>query len=248
MVSVLLAVPALFLALLRAIPGFDLQWFWPDSHLVVVSAIAACALFVAAVAVLSATHSPQSGVVWLGLGCSIVGVFMLGHGLTTPGALHQPTNEWVARLPYFAMAGFATCLVIAGTHADRAVNRCVGGHPLLTVMLVMTPATIFVAQVVVDPSSLHGTSAYRHENTVFAFASTAIILGLAVVLWRHGKRWHLGKDPIQLALVLAADMSIAAVVAFEHGKFTHLSWWDYQAMRTGSWAIGMIPAPAGFSP
>ena len=227
MVFVLLALPTGFLALLRAIPGFDLQWFSPDSHLAVVSAIAACALFVASVAVVSATHSPQSGVVWLGLGCSLVGVFMLGHGLTTPGAIHQPMNQWVSRLPYFAMAGFASCLVVAGTRSDRTVNRWVGRHPLLTVMLVMTPATLFVSKVVADPSSLHGASPFAHENTLLAFASAAIIAGLLVVLWRHGKRWHLGKDPIQLAIVLAAGMSVAAVIAFEHGKFTHLSWWDY---------------------
>jgi HD-GYP domain-containing protein (c-di-GMP phosphodiesterase class II) len=229
MVLVLLALPTVFLAFLRAVPGFDMQWFSPDSHLVVVSAIAACALFVAAVAVVSATHSPQSGVVWLGLGCSMVGVFMLGHGLTTPGAIHQPMNQWVSRLPYGAMAGFAACLVVAGTRSDRRINRWVGRHPLLTVMLVMTPATMFVALVVDEPSSLHGSTAFSNENTVLAFVSTAIIAGLLVVLWRHGRRWHLGKDPIQLAIVLAAGMSVAAVVAFEHGKFTHLSWWDYHA-------------------
>ena len=39
-VLALLALPTAFLVLLRAVPGFDLQWFSPDSHLVVVSAIA----------------------------------------------------------------------------------------------------------------------------------------------------------------------------------------------------------------
>ncbi len=48
-------------------------------------------------------------------------------------------------------------------------------------------------------------------------------------MWRHGRRWHLGKDPIQLALVLAATMSVAAILSFEHGKFAQLSWWDYHA-------------------
>jgi HD-GYP domain-containing protein (c-di-GMP phosphodiesterase class II) len=34
---------------------------------------------------------------------------------------------------------------------------------------------------------------------------------------------------VQFAVVLAAAAAIAAVTAFEHGKFGHLSWWDYHA-------------------
>ena len=52
-VVVLLIAPSLFLAFLRMFPGFDARWFSASGHMVVVSAIAACALFVAAVAVVS---------------------------------------------------------------------------------------------------------------------------------------------------------------------------------------------------
>ena len=39
-----------------------------------------------------------------------------------------------------------------------------------------------------------------------------------------------GHDTVQLAIMLAAAMSVAAVFSFEHGKFTaKLSWWDYHA-------------------
>jgi HD-GYP domain-containing protein (c-di-GMP phosphodiesterase class II) len=31
----------------------------------------------------------------------------------------------------------------------------------------------------------------------------------------------------QFAVVLAATAAIAAIIAFEHGKFQHVSWWDY---------------------
>lgn len=228
-VVVLLAAPTGFLVFLRSLPGFDVRWFSPDGHLIVVSAIAACALFVAAVAVVSATQTPQPGVVWLGLGCSMVGLFMVGHGLTTPGALHQPMNMWVARLPYAAMAGFAACLFVAGGSQEQRRNRWVSRHPLATVMVPMLPSSIFVAAVVEDPSRFHGNAPVAHENVYFAALSTLVICCLLVVMWRHGRRWHLGKDPIQLALVLAAAMSVAAVLSFEHGKFTKLSWWDYHA-------------------
>ena len=228
-VLVLLAAPTAFLVFLRAVPGFDLKWFSPDGHLVMVSAIAACALFVAAVAVVSATQTKQSGVVWLGMGCSFVGLFMVGHGLTTPGAMHQPMNLWVARLPYLALGGFAICLLVAGGPQHGRLNRWVGHHPLIAVLTPMVPATLLVAAVVADPSRLHGLAPIAHENLAFACLSTFLICCLFVVMWRHGRRWHLGKDPIQLALVLAATMSVAAILSFEHGKFTQLSWWDYHA-------------------
>ncbi len=227
LVVVLLAVPTALLVFLRVFPGFDPSWFSPSGHMVMVSAIAACALFVAAVAVVSATQTPQSGVVWLALGCSFVGVFMVGHGLSTPGALHHPANTWVGRLPYAALAGFAVCLLLAGHRQDRGLNRWVGRHPLIAVMTPLVPATVFVAAVVVDPTRFHGDSRFPHENAILGLVSATIIALMLVAIWRHGRRWHLGKDPVQLALVLAAAMSVGSVLSFEHGKFAQLSWWDY---------------------
>ena len=136
---------------------------------------------------------------------------------------------WVGRLPYIALAGFAACLLVAGRPQDRGVNRWVGRHPLIAVLTPMVPATAFVAAVVDDPSRFHGATPFANENTWLAILSTAIIASLLVAILRHGRRWHLGKDPVQLALVLAATMSVAAVVSFEHGKFAQLSWWDYHA-------------------
>lgn len=221
-------------------PGFDARWFSASGHMVVVSAIAACALFVAVVAVASATHTPQSGVVWLALGCSLVGLFMVGHGLSTPGALHHHTgNMWVARLPYAAMSGFAVCLLVAGRPQDRGLNRWVGRHPLIAVLTPMVPAMAFVTAVIGDPSRFHGSTPFANENMWFTLVSAATIACLLVSIVRHGRRWHLGKDPVQLALVLAAAMSVAAVVSFEHGKFAQLSWWDYHAYLFAGFAAAV---------
>jgi HD-GYP domain-containing protein (c-di-GMP phosphodiesterase class II) len=230
LVIAMLAAPAGFLMFLRTFPRFDPTWFSSNGHLVVVSAIAACALFVAVVAVVSATQSPQAGVVWLALGCSFVGVFMLGHGLSTPGAMHHhAANQWVGRFPYMAITGFAVCLVVAGRRQDRGVNRWVGNHPLISVMVPLAAATLFVTDVFVHPTRFHGGSRIPHENTLLAILSTTLIACLLMAIWRHGRRWHLGKDPVQRALVLASGMSIGAVLSMEHGKFAQLSWWDYHA-------------------
>jgi HD-GYP domain-containing protein (c-di-GMP phosphodiesterase class II) len=229
LVACLLLVPMAVLAILRSSPGIDLQWFSPDGHLVVVGGIALCALIVACVAVSAALRQPQPGLVWLGLGCSSVGLFMLGHGLTTPGVLGQPQNLWIARLPYAAIGMFAICLFVAGRNPDRGLNAFVARHPLAVIVGPIGAMGVFTGIVVTDPIRLHGATPFAHENDVFALVSTAIVLLLLVVVWRHGRRWHLGHDTMQLALLLAATMSIAAVFAFEHGHFARLSWWDYHA-------------------
>jgi hypothetical protein len=164
----LLALPSCFLVFLRSIPGFDVRWFSASGHLVLTSAIALCALFVAVVAVVSATRCPQSGVVWLALGCSFVGLCMLGHGLCTPGTMDHPSNQWIGRFPLVALAGFALCLFIAGRPQDRGLNRWVGHHPLLTVLVPIVPASLFVAAVVTGPTRFHGGSPIVAENTLKA--------------------------------------------------------------------------------
>ncbi|MGH9134855.1 MAG: HD-GYP domain-containing protein [Ilumatobacteraceae bacterium] len=229
LIIVLLLVPMGVLALLRVLPGIDKRFYSPDSHLVVVSAIAACALIVATTSAIAAVRVPQPGVAWLGLGCAAVGVFMLGHGLVTPGVLGQPMNRWVGRLPYAAMATFALCLFIGGQRADRGINRWVSRHPLLTLFVPISTVSAFVAVVVADPLVFGGSAPFAHENGILAVVSAFVVALLVCVIWTHGRRWQLGHDTVQLAILLAAAMSIAAIFSFEHGRFAQLSWWDYHA-------------------
>jgi hypothetical protein len=225
----LLIVPLGVLALLRTTPAVDLRWYSPDGHLVVVTGIALCALVVSCVTVSATLRQPQPALVWLGLGCAAVGVFMLGHGLTTPGVLGQSGNLWVARLPYAALGVFAACLFTAGRSPSHGVNRWVARHPLAMIAGPIGMMSGVTLVVVSDPHRLHGATPFANENGVLAALSTLIVMLLLAVVWRHGRRWHFGHDTMQLAILLAAAMSIAAVFSFEHGKFARLSWWDYHA-------------------
>jgi len=91
-----------------------------------------------------------------------------------------------------------------------------------------------------DPTRFHGVTTYSRENRFFAFVSAAIIAAMLVVMWRHVRRWHLGKDPMQLALVVAAAMSIASVLSFEHGKFARVSWWDYHGYLLVGFGLAVV--------
>ena len=68
---------------------------------------------------------------------------------------------------------------------------------------------------------------------------------LISVIWTHGHRWQLGHDTVQLAILLAAAMSIAAVFSFEHGRFAQVSWWDYHAYLLAGFgaAVYAVAAP-----
>ena len=221
--------PLAILLLLRAVPSLDLAWFSARGHLVAVGGIAAMALVSAAVALATAARSGQPNVIWLGIGCVAVGAAMLGHGLTTPTVLHPGGNEWVGRLPYVAMCTFALCLAAAGRPPSSRLHRVVGRWPLAA-MAVPTVAIIGLVTVVsVEPHALFGAQALRGEEDALDAATVLSVVLLAAVVRTHWRRWHLGHDVVQFAIVLAATASIAALLAFQHGVRGQISWWDYHA-------------------
>ena len=111
--SALLVPPGTLLLLLRMVPALDLVLRSAVGHLLVVSAISACALAVAVAAAAAAGRSGDGSLVLLALGCLGVGFLMLAHGLVTPGIGGRPVNPWVGRLPVLAITAFAACLAAA---------------------------------------------------------------------------------------------------------------------------------------
>ena len=223
----LLLAPMAVLVCLRVFPGLDLRWFSAQGHLLAVSGIAVCALAAAAAALMTARRSGQPNVAWLGVGCVSVGLTMLGHGLTTPGVFDRPMNMWVSRLPYLGMCGFAVCLFGAGRSPKWWLNRFIRRHPTVSIAVPTGAITALVVAVSINPLALGGGRPYAWEESAFDIVSALVIILLLVVIRNHWMRWHLGYDVVQFAIVLAAASAIAALFAFEHGKFGQISWWDY---------------------
>jgi HD-GYP domain-containing protein (c-di-GMP phosphodiesterase class II) len=217
------------LVLLRVDTSLDVRWFSAYGHLVVVSAIAACALLIAAVASATAVRTRKAAVVWLGCGCMVVGIAMLGHGLTTPGVWGRGPNVWVGRLPYLAMASLSLGLAGASTSPSRRLNRLIARHPLAAIAVPACPTAALTIAVVADSQLLSGTAPLPHEGLVFDVLSLVSGALLLPVIATHWRRWQLGHDIVQLAIVFASAMCIAALTAFELGVFAQLSWWDYHA-------------------
>ena len=226
---VLLTVPVVALLLLRSTGSVNVALRSAEFHLAVVGAIAACALVVAILAVAAAVRSSQPGPVLLGIGCSGIGVLLLAHGLTTPGVLGQPFNQWVGRLPYLAMLVFASMLVAANGRPDRGIRRVAAHRPAALSLLSFALFATLGSWVVLDPHALAGSQPIPNEENLRDGVAVAVGLLSLRSAWVHWHRWQLGRDVLHFALVLASTMTIAAITALEHGEFPRLSWYDYHA-------------------
>jgi HD-GYP domain-containing protein (c-di-GMP phosphodiesterase class II) len=124
------------------------------------------------------------------------------------------------------MAVFAAGLFLAGLGVDHRLNRWVGRHSsgfVIAMLVVMGAATVVV---VLDPTIVPVTTWEEDALDVL----TAVTIGLSLVtMYTHWQRWQLGRDSVQLALVFAGAMTIAATISLQHGRFGQLSWWDYHA-------------------
>ncbi|MPY94222.1 MAG: hypothetical protein GEV08_14520, partial [Acidimicrobiia bacterium] len=126
--------PLLVLVALKRAQAVDLVLRSASFHLVVVSAIAACALVVAVVAGRAGARLSHAGPVWLALGCLCVGLLMVAHGLSTPGVLGRPANQWVGRGPYLAITLFGIALVLASRPRNAATSRLAARRPRLVLL------------------------------------------------------------------------------------------------------------------
>ncbi|HEY7399478.1 MAG TPA: HD domain-containing phosphohydrolase [Actinomycetota bacterium] len=241
LLSALLLAPAGLLWLARAIPALDPIFESPVFHIYVVSAIAGCALLVALATSAFAARDGRSAPILLAIGCIAVGFMMLAHGLTTPGILGRPLNMWVGRLPVLALATFALCLA-AAARTDGIVSRVVATSPRAALWLPMATIALLSLAIAIDPTSFAGTAPIPGETQLRSIILGASAIILLLVGAHHWRRWRLGRDRIELALVLASWLAMSALLSLTYGTFWRLSWWDYHlyllaGFSAAAWAV-----------
>ena len=148
----------------------------------------------------------------IALGCVAVGFMMLGHGLTTPGIFGRPMNLWVARLPVLALATFAGCLALAA-RPDGRISRLVGTSPRIALGFPTASIALASAAVSVDPTLLWGSVPVPGESQIRVVLLVASGFTLLVVGSMHWRRWRLGRNRIELALVLASWLTMSALLS-----------------------------------
>jgi HD-GYP domain-containing protein (c-di-GMP phosphodiesterase class II) len=224
-----LAAPLLALALLRLAPGLDVGYDSVHFHLLIVSGLSACALVIAIMAAVAAGRTGHRSLTLLGAACLTVGVFMLGHGLATPGIADRPMNMWVSRFPVIALAGFAT-LLAAALRRPAATPGRLARHPWAFLGGYATVVTAGVGAAVMWPVAGPGHHALHGENALGDIVLTGTALALAATGWAYHRRWRLSRDRVQLALAVACWLGVEAVLSLRFGTLWHVSWWVYHAL------------------
>lgn len=232
----MLLIPLLVLVVLRRSDDLDWLLFAPNIHLVLAAVLAVSATVVAVCAGVTAVRSRAASPVWLALGCLLCGIVFTAHGLTTPGALGQPANEWVARLSYGSVVALTLGLAASSSPRLRRLDRVVIRR--WRSVLVAPSVTVggVLAIVVADPHLLHGATPVPHEQAITDTVSFLCLVLLGRVVQRHWPRWRLGRDVMQLALVLSATMSAAALFALRFGPVGRVSWWNYHGYLLAGFA------------
>lgn len=245
LLGLLLVCPVGLLVILRTIPELDLALESPSFHVVVVSAIAACALVVGLATAMVAARVRLPAPVLLALGCVLVGLLMLGHGLTTPGVLGRPMNMWVGRFPVLAIAGFALCLA-AATGAENPIARLVARAPRLSLVLSVVTLAVACLIIIVSPTVVWGTRPFPLESQVRSVLLAASGLALLATGGVHWRRWRLGRDRIELSFVLACWLAMASILSLELGRFWRISWWDYHAYLLAGFGAAVLAVAAQY--
>lgn len=223
--------PVAAFTLLQLVPAVDVLFRSVRFHLVVVSGLSACALVVAVLAAAAAGRSGNRSLALLGAGCLTVGILMLGHGLVTPGVADRPVNLWVARFPVLALAGFAALLAAAlWVPAARDATASAARRTRAALLAYGVGLAVAVAAAVRWPTAGVGDVALPGEELLRDGMSLVTAVLLVAAGAAYLRRWRLGRDRVQLSLVLAAWLSAEALFSLRFGELWRLSWWDYHAL------------------
>ena len=219
--------PVLLLVVLRTTESIDFAFQDSYFHLIAVTLIASCALTVAVAAGRAGWRSAHHGPVWLACGCLTVGIAMVAHGLLTPGVMDRPFSVWISRMPDLAIFGFAVGLGLASLPRRIWTSRLAVNHRLAVLIVPNLVVLALAVAVVVDPLRWHGGAPVLHEELLTWVVSAVDLVLFGAVAFVHWRRWRLGRDVVQYALVLAPTMAGAAILSFRFGELWRLSWWDY---------------------
>ena len=236
---VVLAGPAAVLLAGRSVPALDPIFESPRFHLLVVSGIAACALLLALAAVVAAARDGRGGTVLLAIGC--VSRRDADAGSRADDAGHaRPAGQHVGRSARRPRTHQLRVLARSDV-GGRSASRLVAQAPTLSLATAVTVLLVGSAVIVIDPTVLSGTAPLPGEDLV----RTAVLgfsLALFVIGAIHWRRWRLGRDRVELSLVLASWLAMSAILSFGFGMLWRLSWWDYHVyLFTGfsatAWAV-----------
>jgi hypothetical protein len=89
---------------------------------------------------------------------------------------------------------------------------------------------------VADPTGLSGTAELPGEAQAAMVLRGLSIAALLLTGAIHWRRWRLGRDRVDLSLVLASWLAMSAILSLGFGELWRLSWWDYHVYLLAGFA------------
>jgi class 3 adenylate cyclase len=230
-------IPAAGLALLVASPELDQRWQHQPTHFWLVLIAAGLNVGIAYATGTAAIRRNDARLLLVSAAFLAAAGFLALHALATPGVLLDgPNAGFVLATPIglvvAAVLAAASSLELRGARAD-AIIRHAG---LLRVVLVLVLVAWGVASLAAVPPLDDADVPERVSGPLVSLAVVGVVLyGVAVVryLQLYGRR----RDPLLLALAVAAVLLGEALVAVALARNWHLSWWEWHVLMLVAFAL-----------
>ena len=150
----------------------------------------------------------------------------------------------MGRLPYAAICTFALCLMLASRPRNARTSRIVARYPGAWLAGFTIVLGTFVWVIYHSPGAFSGRSQLPHENTInwiLVIGTSTMLLFVARVHWR---RYRLGHDPVQFALLFVCAMCVAAMLSMRFGVLWNISWWVYHLFLLTGFGVAVYTVVA----
>jgi class 3 adenylate cyclase/cytochrome bd-type quinol oxidase subunit 2 len=246
LLAAVVVLPVAGLALLLATPEIDQRWEHHPAHfwLVLWAAGVSCGLAYATGT--AAARRRDARLVLVSAGFLLAAGFLGLHALATPKVLlSKPNAGFVVATPVgLLLAGVlvaASSLDLSGPRAETIVRRAPVLRWLLFAVLAVWGVASFAQVRPLDDADVPE----RASGPLVILAVAGVVLyGLAAA--RYLRLHRVRRDPLLLAVAVAATLLAEAMVAIAFARNWHLSWWEWHLLMLAGFALVAWQAHRGW--
>jgi adenylate cyclase len=240
-----LVLPLVGLALLLAVPSFDVRWEHHPSHFWLVLTIAFVDTILGLAMSEAATRRDDVRLFLVSLALLTSAGFLALHALATPEVLvHDPNNGFVIATPIglFLAAVFAAASAVQPEHGPRQLSRSARHWirwALIGVLVAWASASL------AGVSLLRGPAPSEAPTPLRVIAPVAIgLYGFAAI--RYITVYLRRRSPLPLAMATAFVLLAEAVLAIIVARSWHATWWEWHVLMAIAFVVILLTARAEY--